>query len=200
MHFAKQKTLDPVGFKPLARRLRRLSRRERRAEALNFLDLYYLENKAAEGSHKKRKAEVERELTRYGSYTHTPQELSFGAKVAWRNHARCIGRLYWRSLVIRDRRGVCDPDEIADEVTQHMHEAYNKGKVKPVITIFAPATPNSLPAHIGAGQVMRYAGHLQRNGSVIGDRANVEATLQAIASGWHGTGGGCKPNCVTAHE
>ena len=189
MRFIQQKTLDPEGFKPLARRLRRLSLRERKSEAAAFLDLYYLEHKAEQDNKKKRKAQVNRELSQYGTYTHTPQELSFGAKVAWRNHAKCIGRLYWRSLVIRDRRDVVDPDEMADEITQHMYDAYNKGKVKSVITIFAPVTPNGLPAHIGAAQVTRYAGHLQRDGRVIGDRANVEATKQAEAAGWSGTNG-----------
>ncbi|WP_416396416.1 nitric oxide synthase oxygenase [Allohahella sp. A8] len=188
-HHALDPAVDVNGFQPLARRLRRLSLRERRAEASAFLDLYYLENKGADGSQQKRTAEVDRELTRYGTYTHTPEELSFGAKVAWRNHARCIGRLYWRSLIIRDRRGVTDPDAIADEVAQHMREAFNEGKIRSVITIFAPATPNKLPAHIGADQVTRYAGHLRRDGTVIGDRANVEATRQAEAAGWSGTGG-----------
>jgi nitric-oxide synthase len=190
---AKHKKLDPVastgGFLPLARRLRRLSLRDRRAEAAAFLDLFFDENEAANGNRQQRKAEVDRELIRHGIYTHSPQELSFGAKVAWRNHARCIGRLYWRSLVIRDRRNVCDPDGIADEVTQHMREAFNSGKIKSVITIFAPATPTALPAHLGANQITRYAGYLQRDGSVIGDRANVEATRQAEAAGWSGTGG-----------
>ena len=189
----KQKTLDPAasigGYQPLARRLRRLSLRERRAEAAAFLDLFFEENPAADGIRKLRKAEVDRELLRHGIYTHSPQELSFGAKVAWRNHARCIGRLYWRSLMVRDRRTVADPDGIADEIAQHMQQAFNGGRIKSVITIFAPVTPTALPAHIGAYQVTRYAGHLQRDGSIIGDRANVEATRQAEAAGWSGTGG-----------
>ena len=33
-------------------------------------------------------------------------ELAFAARVAWRNSSRCIGRLYWRSLRVRDRRQV----------------------------------------------------------------------------------------------
>ena len=28
-----------------------------------------------------------------------------GTKVAWRNHARCNGRMHWRSLRLRDCRG-----------------------------------------------------------------------------------------------
>ncbi|RLU01214.1 nitric oxide synthase oxygenase [Ketobacter sp.] len=189
----KQHLLDPAlssgGFQPLARRLRRLSLRERRAEAAAFLDLFYEENVDDSADRQRRKAEVDRDLKQHGMYTHTPQELAFGAKVAWRNHARCIGRLYWRSLVVRDCRNISDPDGIADEVIQHMHAAFNRGKIKSVITIFAPVTPQALPAHIGANQVTRYAGYLQRDGSVVGDRANVEATRQAQAAGWKGDGG-----------
>ncbi|MFW5655946.1 MAG: nitric oxide synthase oxygenase, partial [Roseicyclus sp.] len=58
---------------------------------------------------RRRRAEVCRDLVRYGHYDHTTEELAFGAKLAWRNHARCIGRLFWDSLVVRDRRHVAEP-------------------------------------------------------------------------------------------
>lgn len=32
-----------------------------------------------------------RRLSRSGRYAHTPTELAFGARLAWRNHGRCIG-------------------------------------------------------------------------------------------------------------
>ena len=50
--------------------------------------------------------QVRREIEATGTYWHTPAELEFGARVAWRNSARCIGRLYWHSLRVRDRREV----------------------------------------------------------------------------------------------
>lgn len=190
---AKLKRLDPSigsrGYQPLARRLRRLSVGERRAEARAFLDLFHDESCASEAARRRRKAEVDRDLKRFGTYTHTPDELAFGARVAWRNHARCIGRLFWRSLELRDRREIIDPDAMAQDIAEHMQRALNGGKIRSVITVYAPATPTSLPAHIGAGQITRYAGHMQRAGNVIGDRANVEATREAEASGWRGTGG-----------
>ena len=187
--FTRNQPLDPNGFKPLARRLRRLSNSDRKAEAAAFLDLYYRENQVNGPGLDERKVQVERELNRFGSYEHTPDELAFGAKVAWRNHAKCIGRLYWRSLIVRDRRDVIDPDQIADEIQQHMHQAYNGGAIKSIISIFAPAKPNAIPAHIEAQQITRYAGYIQKYGSVIGDKANVEATRQAQAAGWQGAGG-----------
>ena len=53
-----------------------------------------------------RVAEVRREIAGSGTYRHTAIELEHGARMAWRNSGRCIGRLYWRSLVVRDARHV----------------------------------------------------------------------------------------------
>src|SRR2546430_927364 len=43
-----------------------------------------------------RVAEVTAEIEATGCYTHTTEELLAGAKLAWRNHARCVGRGHWR--------------------------------------------------------------------------------------------------------
>src|ERR1700722_12498721 len=61
------------------------------AKAENFITLFHAESQGAESP---------------GTYRHTAAELTFAAQVAWRNSARCIGRLYWRSLRVRDRRNV----------------------------------------------------------------------------------------------
>ena len=75
------------------------------AAAEEYLRLFHAENPAA-GPVKPRLREVRAEIARTGTYTHTPGELTFGARVAWRNSGSCIGRLYWRSLRVRDRRHV----------------------------------------------------------------------------------------------
>lgn len=185
--------LDPSlgsgGYQPLARRLRRLSNGERRTEARAFLTLFHDEFALTKTALNRRLAVVDHALKRFGTYVHTPEELAFGARVAWRNHARCIGRLYWRSLEIRDRREMTDPEAVAVDIGDHMRRALNGGKVRSVITIYAAATPASRPMHIGASQITRYAGHMRRNGEVTGDRANIEATREAEAAGWKGTGG-----------
>ncbi|MDO5758840.1 MAG: nitric oxide synthase oxygenase [Rhodobacterales bacterium] len=169
--------------------MRRLSAGEKRAEARAFLTLFHDETGRPKAERRRREAEVERDLKRSGTCIHTPDELAFGGRVAWRNHAQCIGRLFWRSLEVRDRREITDPDAIAEDIAAHMRRALNGDKIRSVITTYAPATPTSLPAHVGAGQITRYAGHIQRDGSVIGDRANVGATREAEASGWRGSGG-----------
>ena len=75
-------------------------------------------------------------------YVHTPDELAYGAKMAWRNASRCIGRLYWRSLVVLDRRRARTADEIFSLLVHHLQTAngaQQRGAIRPVISIFAPA-------------------------------------------------------------
>ena len=66
-----------------------------------------------------------------GTYAHTTAELTFGARVAWRNSSRCIGRLYWRTLQVRDRRHVTDAAQLAGEAFAHLREATNGGRIRP---------------------------------------------------------------------
>ncbi len=42
----------------------------------------------------KRLHDIELEIKETGTYTHTEEELIYGAKMAWRNSNRCIGRLF----------------------------------------------------------------------------------------------------------
>ena len=67
------------------------------AEAEDFLRQCYLENPRL-GPVEPRLAIVRAQIAATGTYVHTPDELAYGAKMAWRNSSRCIGRLYWRSL------------------------------------------------------------------------------------------------------
>jgi nitric-oxide synthase len=45
-------------------------------------------------------------------WTPTSAELTWGAKVAWRNSTRCVGRLYWEALEVRDLRGLHTPGAV----------------------------------------------------------------------------------------
>ena len=88
---------------------------ERRDEAMAFVRRFHRENglgeRAMPGALRRGRS---RALGKTGTYAHTPEELAFGARLAWRNHARCIGRLMWD--VARGRRlprRIVDPDEIA---------------------------------------------------------------------------------------
>jgi nitric-oxide synthase len=99
------------------------------AAAEEFLRQYYAERPAAAGLGRRLRA-VRAEIDQTGSYRHTAEELELGARVAWRNASRCIGRLYWRSLQVRDRREVRDPAGVAAEAAEHLRTATNGGRIR----------------------------------------------------------------------
>ncbi len=154
-------------------------------EAESFIRLYCRENG---GSPEARLREVVKEVAVHGTYTHTPEELAFGARVAWRNSNRCIGRLYWRSLRVRDRRRVTTAEGVALECVQHLREATNDGKIRPTITVFAPDLPWRRAPRILNEQLIRYAGHRMDDGTIVGDPRNADLTDVAAKLGWEGRG------------
>ncbi|QGK72345.1 nitric oxide synthase oxygenase [Allosaccharopolyspora coralli] len=129
-------------------------------------------------------AEVRREIAATGTYRHTGPELAFGARVAWRNSARCIGRLYWKSLRVRDLRDSHDAAEVAADCIDHLRIATNGGKIRPVISIFPPDTPQSLAPRIWNEQLIRYAGYATPDGGTLGDPRYREFTRSMIGRGW----------------
>ena len=152
--------------------------------AERFIRQFYGENQL--GSPAGRLLHVRREIETSGTYLHTPDELAFAAQVAWRNSARCIGRLYWRSLRVRDRRDVTAAADIAAESVEHLRDATNGGRVRPVMTVFAPDAPGRPGPRILSSQLIRYAGYRNPGGAVTGDPANVELTTLARDLGWPG--------------
>lgn len=173
---------------PLRRRLRRLTTRERLEEALAFTRLFHRENQFSDAACHIREAEIRRSLRQSGTYEHTREELAFGARVAWRNHARCIGRLFWRSLEVIDCRGVLDPDEMAARIMDHMALALSDGRVRSIITVFSPAIDATAQPYVESAQVVQYAGYVDATGQPIGDAQNLEATRIARSLGWQPPG------------
>ncbi|MEY4118134.1 MAG: hypothetical protein RLZZ116_1462 [Planctomycetota bacterium] len=169
---------------PLRQRLRMLAPAAKLAEAEAFIRQFHDENGLDQATCEARLREVRRSLARTNHYDHTPDELAFGARIAWRNHARCIGRLFWKSLVVVDRRDVTDPAEIAACCAEHLVSARKSGGIRSTITVFAPVRGDELPAHIESRQLVQYAGYLEADGTVLGDPASIEATRTAIALGW----------------
>jgi nitric-oxide synthase, bacterial len=152
------------------------------AEAKRFIALFHAENAKA-GDFADRMRQVRDEVNARGTYRHTTEELSFAARVAWRNSSRCIGRLYWRTLQVRDRRQLSAPGQIAAECFTHLHEATNGGQIRPMITVFAPDAPERPGPRILNSQLIGYAGH-QSGEAVIGDPEHVEITRVARELGW----------------
>jgi nitric-oxide synthase len=152
--------------------------------AERFITLFHSETRA--GAPDRRLWQVRREVERTGTYRHTAAELAFGARVAWRNSSRCGGRPSWRSLRVRDRRDIMTAPAIADEAIRHLGEAANGGRIRPVITVFAPDAPGRPGPRILGSQLIRYAGYQNDNGEVTGDPANAELTRLALELGWPG--------------
>src|SRR5260370_19751642 len=152
------------------------------AVAERFITLFHDENPGA-GASADRIRQVRAEIGAHGTYRHTPSELEFAARVAWRNSSRCIGRLYWRTLRVRDRRQVSAADQIAAECMTHLHEATNDGEIRPMITVFAPDAPGRPGPRIVNSQLIGYAGH-QSGRAVTGDPAHLEITRLARGHGW----------------
>jgi nitric-oxide synthase len=155
-----------------------------RASAERFITQFHNENRA--GSPDERLRQVRHEIETTGTYWHTPDELAFGARVAWRNSSRCIGRLYWRSLRVRDRREVTAAPDIATESVLHLRAATNGGRIRPMITVFAPDAPGRPGPRILNSQLIRYAGYETADGDITGDPANADLTRLARAHGWPG--------------
>ena len=152
--------------------------------AERFIRQFHDENQL--GPPDRRIWQVRREIEASGTYRHTEEELAFGARVAWRNSSRCIGRLYWNSLRVRDRREVTAAADIAAESFAHLREATNGGRIRPVITVFAPDAPGRPGPRILNSQLVRYAGYETADGAVIGDPANTGLTRLARVHGWPG--------------
>jgi len=157
------------------------------SQAAAFIRSYYEETKGSAQQCEARLSEVAAEIHETGTYTHTKQELTFGAKVAWRNNAKCIGRLFWDSLEVFDERSAETEEEIAAALLRHIGYATNGGRIRPTLTAFAPQRPDGPDIRIWNHQLIRYAGYRTPNG-VVGDPASAELTEAIQSLGWKGRG------------
>ena len=154
-------------------------------EARSFLDQIAVELDWSESRMAKRWSEVVHEIRATGTYTHTFEELEHGARLAWRNAPKCIGRISWKNLVVRDRRHVSDPDAMFAECRAHLDEATNGGNIEIVMTVFRPTRPQERwGPRIWNSQLVRYAGYVGDDGAVVGDRANIDLTTAITKLGW----------------
>lgn len=145
-------------------------------EIQRFLALYQLEQNESEQWLTNRLQQVVTE----GGYIPTTEELTFGARVAWRNSNKCIGRLFWQSLHVEDAREVLDEHAIFEKLLRHIRYATNGGKIRPTITVFA-----SDRVKIWNHQLIRYAGY-ETEAGIIGDSHSVPFTKVCESLGWQG--------------
>lgn len=123
---------------------------------------------------------IQNSIKKTGTYELLDFELDYGTKVAWRNSNKCIGRLFWRSMEVLDKRSLDNVDEVFDALFEHIDYATNGGNIRSTITVFN--------AHKGIQlwnpQLLGFAGYVQEDGPIIGDSKNVEFTQKCIDLGW----------------
>jgi nitric-oxide synthase len=158
-------------------------------EAEDFLRNFHQERPRQAGPLLPRLNQVRREIADTGTYRHTRAELEYGARVAWRNSSRCIGRLHWQSLRVIDCREVHGSAAIAAHLVAHLREATNDGRIRPTISVFAPDRPGEPGPQVWNEQLVRYAGYRQPDGTVVGDPRTAGLTEVAQSFGWRGKGG-----------
>lgn len=146
--------------------------------AQTFIELYYHENDLSENQLTLRLEMVKEEIRQTGTYQHTTEELTYGAKVAWRNSNRCIGRLFWQTLQVIDEREAHSAEDVFTALERHVAFAYNNGKIRPLITVFRPSG-----IRIQNHQLLRYAGY-----RATGDPHSKDFTAHCQRLGWEGTG------------
>ncbi len=123
------------------------------------------------------------EVAQIESFTPTTAELAFAGRVAWRNSVRCIGRLFWPALQVRDLRHLETLDEVFDALVAHLQDAFCGGHIQPIMT----ALPQGV--RVVNSQLIRYAGYVQADNPalqspVLGDPDNVQLTQLALSLGW----------------
>ena len=111
-------------------------------------------------------------------WTPTTDELVWAARAAWREETRCIGRARWSTALVRDSRALTDPAAVAADLAVHLRTATNGGRIRSVITLLHPGV------RVANEQLIGYAGHRRRDGTILGDPRNAGITDHALAAGW----------------
>jgi len=106
------------------------------------------------------------------------------ARLAWRNSVRCIGRLHWKSLQVRDERSLEDPGQIFEALLKHLEIATNGGRIIPTMTVFSGWKSPESEIRIWNHQLIRYAAYEKSDGAILGDPMNLALTKVALALGW----------------
>lgn len=176
--------------KPVEQKVRSSS--EILEQAQDFINNYYASIKRTDSpAHKQRLAEIEHQIKTTETYYLKETELIYGAKLAWRNAARCVGRIQWSKLQVFDARFTSTASEMFEALCNHIKYATNKGSLRSAITIMpqrVKLTKNDW--RIWNSQLIGYAGYRNKEtGEVVGDPANADLTEVCQKLGWQGKGG-----------
>jgi len=160
-------------------------------QAKDFVNNFYASIKRLDSrAHKTRLSEIEEQIRTTDTYYLKETELIFGAKLAWRNAARCIGRIQWSKLQVFDARFTTNANEMFEALCNHIKYSTNKGSLRSAITIFpqrVKSTKNDW--RIWNSQLIGYAGYRNKEtGQILGDPINADFTEVCQKLGWKGKG------------
>ncbi|KAI8435227.1 hypothetical protein MSG28_003583 [Choristoneura fumiferana] len=154
-------------------------------DAKDFLGQYFASiRRANTPAHEARWNAVQEEVEKTGTYQLTTTELVFGAKLAWRNASRCIGRIQWSKLQVFDCRQVTTTSGMFEALCNHIKYSTNKGNIRSAITLFPQRTDGKHDYRIWNSQLISYAGYKQPDGTVLGDPMHCEFTELCLKLGW----------------
>ncbi|XP_028400716.1 nitric oxide synthase, brain-like isoform X2 [Dendronephthya gigantea] len=154
-------------------------------DAVDFLRQYYASLKKVDTpTHNQRVQQVLKEIDDRGTYEIDAKELVFGAKLAWRNAPRCVGRIQWNKLQVFDSRDVFNAQQMFEAICKHIKYATNKGNLRSAITVFPQRRGPGRDFRVWNSQLIRYAGYKKEDGTIIGDPAGVEFTDVCVSLGW----------------
>ncbi|XP_071945535.1 nitric oxide synthase-like protein [Antedon mediterranea] len=186
VHCTEKQCWGSVMFPPAKRPIGTLRpQSEVLSHATDFINQYYTHIKRnGTPAHKKRLTEVQTSIEKTGTYNLTETELMLGAKTAWRNAPRCIGRIQWTKLQVFDARNIFTAREMFQAICNHISYGTNKGNLRSAITVFPNRTDGKHDFRVWNPQLISYAGYRNPDGSVTGDPSTVEFTALCIKFGW----------------
>ncbi|XP_024301210.1 nitric oxide synthase, inducible isoform X1 [Oncorhynchus tshawytscha] len=154
-------------------------------QAIDLINQYYKSFKIPKIEHHlARLEEITMEIDSTGTYQLTVEELAFGARQAWRNAPRCIGRIQWSNLQLFDARNCKTTQEMFQFLCEHLQFATNGGNLRSAITVFPPRKEDGHDFRVWNSQLLKYAGYQMPDGSIQGDPSSVEFTTICIQLGW----------------
>ncbi|XP_008546993.1 nitric oxide synthase, salivary gland [Microplitis demolitor] len=161
--------------------------------AKDFLEQYFASIRRSNSeAYRSRLESVQREILSTGTYQLSETELVFGAKLAWRNAARCIGRIQWSKLQVFDCRYVTTTSGMFEAICNHIKYGTNKGNIRSAITVFPQRTDGKHDYRVWNSQLISYAGYKNKDGTILGDPANAEFTDLCFKLGWRGPRSGIR--------
>uniref|UniRef100_A0A673XYJ7 Nitric oxide synthase, inducible n=1 Tax=Salmo trutta TaxID=8032 RepID=A0A673XYJ7_SALTR len=140
-------------------------------QLIDLINQYYKSFKIPKTEHHLvRLEEVAMEIGSTGTYSLTMDELVFGARQAWRNAPRCIGRIQWSNLQVFDARKCKTTQDMFKSLCKHSQFATNGGNLRSVVTVFPLRKEDMQDFRVWNSQ--------------LGDPSSVEFTKICIQLGW----------------